>query len=689
MKSYSTEFLRNIALTANAGAGKTSLAEAMLFVEKAIDRLGRVEDGNTVSDYDPEEQRRMMSINAALLPVETKTHKINVLDLPGRRDFIGEIRNCLRVSDLALMVVDANAPVEGGIEMVWEVADEFKVPRAIFINKMDKERASLQAALDRIKSTFQAIFVPITLPVGSEANLSGVIDLLRMKVVKDVQGKRVLEDIPADMMEAAESARASLVEAAAEGDDALMEKFFSEGELTPEEVSTGLRAAVAEGRAIPVLCGSSTKMIGVGALNDFIVSTAPSPLDGPGLALENGNQQKVDPNGPMSAYVFKTVSDDYAGRLNFFKVMTGQFKPDTPVINTTKDKSERIGHVLTLVGKKSQDVGTLQAGDIGAVSKLDVTGSGDTLCDTSKPVKYLPTKLPQPTCIMAISAKSKAEEEKIGVGMHRMIEQDPTLKIHRESETAQTILSGMGDTHLDVAVSRLKNQSKVEVDLSVPRVAYRETLTKSAQGQGKYKKQSGGRGQYGDCWLKFEPNERGAGFEFNWEVVGGVVPTKYAPAIEKGLVEALQRGLLSGCPMVDVKAACYDGTYHNVDSSEMAFKVAASMAFKNVAPNAGPIIMEPIMNVTIRTPDEYMGDIMGDLNSKRGRIMGMEQQGKYQLVKAQVPLAEMFNYSRELRSITQDRGTFEMEFSHYEQTPSEVQMKIVEEAAKRKQDDED
>lgn len=689
MKEYSTENIRNVALTGNAGAGKTSLAEALLFVEKAIERLGRVEDGNTVSDYDNEEHKRMMSINTSLLPIEIKSHKINVLDLPGRRDFTGEIRNGLRITDAAIMVVDANAPVEGGVEMVWEFAEEFKLPKAVFINKMDKERASMQKALEALKATFPAIFVPITLPVGSDANLSGVIDLLRMKVIKDTPGKRILEDIPADMMDAANEARATLVEAAAEGDDSLMEKFFAEEELTPEEVSKGLRAAVAEGRAVPVLCGSSTKMVGIGALLDFIVSTLPSPLEGPGLQLENGDVQKIDPSGPVSAYVFRTVSDDYAGRLNFFKVITGQFKPDMAVQNTTKDKYERIGHVLTVLGKKSSDVGTLQAGDIGAVSKLDVTGTGDTLADPSRQVKYAPTKLPQPTCIMAISAKSKADEEKIGMGMHRMVEQDPTLSIRRESETSQTILSGIGDTHLDVAVARLKNHAKVDVELSIPRVAYRETLTKSAQGQGKYKKQSGGRGQYGDCHIRFEPNERGAGFQFSWEVVGGVVPTKYAPAIEKGLVEAIQRGLLSGCPMVDVKAACYDGTYHNVDSSEMAFKVAASMAFKSVAPNAGPIIMEPIMNVTIRIPEEYMGDIMGDMNSKRGRIMGMEAVGKYQVVKAQVPLAEMFTYSRELRSMTQDRGTFEMEFSHYEQTPMEVQQKIIEEAAKRKQDEED
>ncbi len=687
MKLYATDQIRNVALAGHSGAGKTSLAEAMLYLHKGTDRLGRVEDGNTVSDYDPEEAKRDCSINASLVPIETKGHKINLLDIPGNRDFIGEIRNCFRAADSVLMTVDATAPVEGGLELAWDIADEFELPRAIFINRMDKERADFDKAIAALKSEFRANFVPVQLPIGAEKSFSGVVDLLRMKAVKDTPGKSTVEDVPADMADAAEEARAAVIEAAAEGDDALMEKFFADEQLTDEEIATGLQLAIAAGGVVPVLCGSAVKSTGVQALADFIGAALPSPTQGPGLTLEDGEKQQVSPDGAVSAFVFRSVSDDFAGRLNFFKVMTGELKSDSQVLNRTTDKSERITHVLTICGKKNSNIEKLAAGDIGALSKLAATSTNDTLADASAKVKYAATSMPMPTCIMAISAKSKADEEKVGMGLHRLTEQDPTLNVRRESETSQTLLSGMGDTHLDVAVSRLKTQAKVDVELSIPRVAYRETITKKAQGQGKYKKQSGGRGQYGDCHVRFEPAPRGEGFTFEWEVVGGVIPTKFTPAVEKGLVEALEKGLLSGCQMVDVKTACYDGTYHNVDSSEMAFKVAASLAFKNVCPNAGPIILEPILDVTIMAPETYMGDIMGDMNSRRGRIMGSEPQGSRIEIKAQVPQAEMFTYSRELRSMTQGRGSFEMVFTRYEQCPSDVQQKIIEDYQKRKEEE--
>jgi elongation factor G len=686
LQLYSTDQLRNVALAGHSGCGKTSLSEALLYLHKGVERLGRVEDGHTTADYDPEETARHFSINAALIPVETKTHKINILDLPGRRDFVGETRNCMRAADATLIVVDANAPIEGGAEIAWAEAEEFRTPRVVFVNKLDKERADFAQAVEALKEEFQANFIPVALPIGAEENLSGVVDLLRMKAVKDAPGKPVIEDIPADMAEAAEKAHAALVEAAAEGDDALMEKFFNDEALTPEEVAKGLRNVVAEGRAVPVLCGAATSPIGVQVLADFIVSTLPAPDEGPGLALADGEMCKIQPEGPMSAFIFKSVSDDFAGRLNFLKVVTGEMKSDSQPFNPGKDKNERITHVLSVCGKKNANIDKLSAGDIGALSKLDVTTTNDTLCDPAKPVQYAPTTMPKPMCERAISAKSKAEEEKVGLGLHRLIEQDPTLTVRRDSEMSQTLISGMGDTHLEVAVARLKSQSKVEVELNVPRVAYRETLTKKAQGQGKYKKQSGGRGQYGDCHVCLEPAERGEGFTFEWKVVGGVIPTKYAPAVEKGLVEALARGVLADNPVIDVKASCYDGTHHNVDSSEMAFKVAASMAFKKVAPNAKPIILEPIVTVTIDTPETYMGDVMGDLNSKRGRILGMDHKGKRQIVRAHVPQAEIYTYSRELRSMTQGRGVFEVEFSHYEQTPPDVQQKIIEDAAKRREE---
>ncbi|MCX7014322.1 MAG: elongation factor G [Candidatus Sumerlaeota bacterium] len=686
MKTYTTDHLRNIALTGHTGAGKTTLVEAMLFLHKGVERLGRVVDGSTVSDYDPEEVKRQMSINASILPFETKTHKINILDLPGYRDFLGEIRNCLRVADGAVLVVDANAPVEPGAELAWEYAEEFRVPLAVFVNKMDKERADMAQAIDALKAEFHGHFVPVALPIGKESSFCGVVDLLRMKAVKDEPGKSSIEDIPADLADAAKEARAAVVEAAAEGDDSLLEKFLGDEELSPEEVAKGLRAAVAERRCFPVLCGAAGPSIGVQALVDFLVSTMPSPLDGPGLTSQEGEPVAVSPDKPFSAFVFKSVSDDYAGRLNFFKVMSGEFTTETTVANLAKDKKPiRISHILMARGRKTQDVDKLAAGDIGALSKLENTATGDTLCDPAAPVAFAPTRLPKPTCEMAISAKTKADEEKVGMGLHRMIEQDQTLELRRESETSQTLLKGMGDTHIEVAVSRLKTQSKVDVDITIPRVAYRETITRKAEAQGKYKKQSGGRGQYGDCHLRMEPAARGEGFSFTWEVVGGVVPTKFAPAIEKGLIEALQTGVLAGYPTVDVKAACFDGTFHTVDSSEMAFKVAASLAFKNVAPKAGPIILEPIVNVEIVTPEQYMGDIMGDLNSRRGRIMGMEHKGKRQIIRAQAPQAEMFTYSRDLRSMTQGRAFYTLEFSHYDPVPGEVQQKIIEDAAKRKE----
>ncbi|OPZ22844.1 MAG: Elongation factor G [candidate division BRC1 bacterium ADurb.BinA364] len=689
MKEYASEQLRNVALAGNSGAGKTSLAEAMLFVNKAIDRQGRVEDGNTTSDYDPEENKRQISINATLLPIEAKTEKINLLDLPGVSDFIGDIKSCMRVADSVLLVVDAVAPMGGGLEFAWSHAEEFGLPRVVFINKMDKERADFHKAIDALRQEFAANFVPVVLPIGAESGFSGVVDLLRMKAVKDAAGAAKLEDIPADMADAVEEARMAVVEAAAEGDDSLLEKFLGDEALSPEEVAAGLRAAIAEARFVPVLCGSSATNVGISALTDFIKSSLPSPLQGPGLTLKNGESQKVDPAKTFSAFVFKSVSDDFAGKLNFFKVMTGSLASDSQIQNVTKDKGERIGHILSLCGKKSSNVDKLNAGDIGAVSKLAITGTNDTLAADGNQPQYAPTPLPRPNCEMAISSTSKTDEEKVGMGLHRLCEQDPTLIVRRDSATSQTLLAGMGETQLDVAVARLKAQAKVDVELSIPRVSYKETITKAGEAQGKYKKQSGGRGQYGDCHLRLEPAERGEGFSFTWAIVGGVIPTKYAPAVEKGLIEALEKGFLSGSPMVDVKASCFDGSYHNVDSSEMAFKVAASMAFKNAAPKCNPIILEPICNVTVSTPEAYMGDVMGDLNGKRGRILGMEREGKRQVIRAQVPQSEMYTFSRDLRSITQGRGTFEMEFSHYDPVPHEEQLRIVEEAAKRKTEEDE
>jgi elongation factor G len=694
LKEYATAQLRNVALAGHTSAGKTTLAEAILYALKFTDRLGRVEEGNTVSDYDPEEVKRQLSITASVLPVEYKDHKINVLDLPGYRDFIGEIKSCMRVADGALLVLDATGGVEVGTEFAWEYAEEYGLPRAFFVNKLDKERADFAGAVQNIRNVFGVRAVPVVLPVGKEAQLEGLIDLLQMKMVtEEPGGKGTSTPIPDTLKEEAEAARAELVEAAAEGDDELTMKYLDDQPLSEDEIWRGIKEGMMAGKLFPVLCGAATRSLGVGSLLNFIVSCFPSPLERPGMVgkVSGGDkekEQRCDATQPFSAFVFKTVSDPYAGRLNFFKIVSGSVSSDSVVYNVTKRTEEKISHLLCVRGKKQENVHQLAAGDIGSVAKLSATATNDTLCDASHQIEYPPTALPPLTYAMAIVAKSKTDEEKVGLAMHRLIEQDPTLSLRRDQEVRQTILSGMGDMHLDVAVSRLRDQSNVTVDLGEPRVPYRETITRKAEGQGKYKKQSGGRGQYGDVWLRLEPVSRGAGFEFSWEIVGGVIPSKYEPSVQKGIIEAMEKGVVAGYRVVDVKATCYDGTYHSVDSSDIAFKIAASMAFRKVALEANPILLEPIMNLKVTVPESFMGDVMGDLSAKRGRIMGNLPHGRKIVIEGQVPLAEMFAYSKELRSMTQGRGVYEMTFSHYEQVPSNLQEKIIAEAAARKKEEE-
>lgn len=695
LKEYPTEKIRNVALSAHSSAGKTSLSESVLYFLGFIDRLGRVEDGNTTSDYDSEEIKRQTTINATLLPFEYKETKINLLDLPGYRDFVGEIKNAIRVSDSVIILLDAVSGVEVGTEFAVEYAYEYNVPRVFFINKLDKERSNFQESLKGLKDFFGHNTVPFTLPIGKEGGFSGIVDLLRMKAVKfDSKGKPTYEEIPADMKDEAEESRMQIVEAAAEGDDELTMKFLENEKLTDEEIMRGIREAINAGRLSPVFCGSATKLIGISTLLDFIVTSLPAPSDRAGMVGGKpiGGEEiirKFSANEPFSAFVFKTIADPFAGKLTFFKVVSGELKSDSPIYNINKNKDEKVSHVLIMRGKKQENVNKITAGDIGVIAKLDITATNDTVCTSSAPIIYPATVTPKPTIYMAISAAAKKDEEKISIGMHRLIEQDPTLRIKRDPEIKQTLIFGMGDTHLDVAVSRLKNDFKIDVLIEKPKVPYRETIAKKAEGQHKYKKQSGGRGQYGDVWLRVEAKERGSGFEFVDAIVGGVIPGKYIPAVEKGIVEALDRGIVSGHPVVDVKATVYDGSYHTVDSSDMAFKIAASIAFKKLAAQAGPTILEPIMNVKVWVPEEAMGDVMGNLNSKRGRILGMTSAGKKQLVEAQVPLAEMFEYSKELRSMTRGSGTFEMEFSHYERVPQEIQDKITAEYEQKKEAEEE
>ena len=550
MKAYETPNLRNVAVAGHGSAGKTTLVEAALWLQKQTDRLVTVEDGNTVSDYDPEEIRRGHSINASLCPIPLKTTKINFLDLPGRNDFVGEIRNCMRAADAVVLVLDATNGVEVGAEFAQDYASEFQVKaRAIFVNKMDKERADFEAAVAEVRDVLGARPVVVTLPVGKEADFSGVIDILKMKYAQQSDRKVTYGDIPAEMQDAADAARAELIETAAEGDDSLTEKFLEDQPLTEDEILQGLKAGIQAGDVVPVLCGSATQARGVDPLFSLIEQCFPNPLEGPGLEAQDGDGTKWAPvktDGNPLAFVFKTVSDPYAGHLSFFKVIEGTIKSESQITNVNKGKHERIAHVLSICGKNHENVESLAAGDLGALAKLESTHTYDTLAGNGAGVQFTPTPMPKPTVRMEIVAKSKADEEKIGVGLHRLIEQDPTLTRVRDGETHQTLLLGMGDTHLDVAVRHLKETANVEAELNIPKVAYRETITKSAQGQGKYKKQSGGRGQYGDCHIKLEPLPEGGGFEFEWAIVGGVIPTKFEPAVMKGLEEALDKGRALG-----------------------------------------------------------------------------------------------------------------------------------------------
>ncbi len=689
MKVYQTHQLRNVALAGHSGTGKTTLAEALLHIHNLVDRKGTVEAGNTQSDYDPLEKDRQCSINATLLPIELPEHKINILDCPGFRDFIGEIKNAIRASELALLVVDAESGVEVGTEFAWAFANEYNIPVAVVVNKMDRERADFQRTLNNVSEIFDAHVIPVTLPIGEGPDFKGVIDLLDMKAIYDEGANKKVEDIPEELLEQAEEARRALVEAAAEGDDDLTEKFLENETLTEEELRLGLRKDMQSGRFVPVVCTSAEKEIGLAGLVHFLLEECPSPDMRAGFRAykdpkDDGSEvvlQKLDPDAPFSGFVFKTVNDDYAGRLSLFKVVTGSVTGDCQILNARDGQTMKAGHVFALRGKSQVQVERVMTGDIGAFAKLQNVHTGDTLADPKPPTpRFEPTHLPPPSVHLAIRTKVKSEEDKIAVAIHRLLEQDPTLRLERDPLLHQTILSGHGDTHLEVALDRLRLASKVEVEADPPRVQYRETITKTAQGQGRYKKQSGGRGQYGDCWIRLEPLERGNGFEFKWEIVGGVIPTNFQSSVEKGLREALNRGILAGYPVIDMAAACYDGSYHSVDSSDMAFQVAASLAFKNVAPQAGPVILEPIMRVHVEVPADYMGDVLGYISQRRGRVSGNEQEGRKVSVSADVPQGEMGTFSRDLRSMTQGRSVFSAEFSHYEPCPPNVQEQVIKEA---------
>ena len=683
MKEYQTEQLRNIALLSHGSAGKTSLAEAMLFNSGAINRLGRVDEGTTVSDYDEEEIRRHISLSTSVVPCEWNDYKINVLDTPGYLDFVGEVKGAVRVADGALILLDAASGVEVGTDLVWGYADEQNLPRLVFINKMDRENASFQRCLDALKEKFEASFIPIQLPIGSQDDFEGLVDLIAMKAY--LGSKAEEGEIPASLRGEIDNYRLHLIEAAAESEDELIVKYLEAEELTEEEIRRGLKARIADGSVVPVLCGSATANIGVQPLLQTIVEYLPSPAEVGDIVATNpatSEEETLTPNelSPLAVLAFKTLADPYVGKLTYFRVYSGLMESDSRVFNSRSGEEERIGQLYVPRGKDQIPVDRIRTGDIGAVAKLGNTSTGDTLCDKGHPLVLSPPIFPRPVFSVAVHPKTKSDLDKMSTTLARLAEEDPTLHIAREPSTGETILSGMGESHVDIAARRLHQKFGVNITTSVPKVPYRETITRTASAQGRHKKQTGGRGQFGDVFIRFEPLPRGSGFEFVDEIRGGAVPSSYIPAVEKGLKEIMQKGVLAGYPTTDFRAALYDGSFHTVDSSEIAFKLAAHLAFKKAIPQAGPVLLEPIMDATITIPEEFTGDVLGDLNSRRGRVQGMDQRRGMAIITAQAPLAEMQRYATDLRSITQGRGIYTMEFSHYEEVPSHIAQKIIEEA---------
>ncbi|NLM39650.1 MAG: elongation factor G [Firmicutes bacterium] len=682
MKNYGAEFLRNVALMAHGGAGKTSLAEAMLFASKATSRLGRVDDGTSIMDYDPEEVRRQISINTSLAPIEWKNHKVNILDTPGYFDFAGDVVAAARVADSALIVVCASSGVEVGTEKAWDYADAEQLPRTVFINKMDRENANFDRVVEQLRDFFGPQVVPVQLPIGSAETFSGIVDLTKMKAF-DKTGKAM--DIPADMQDAVEAARDALMEAVSVTDDELMMKYLEGEPLTDDEIVKALRIGTQSGDVIPVLCGSASQNIGIDLLLDHLVGCAPSPVgrEVPGT-LKDEEVTVSSSDNALCALVFKTMADPYVGKLTLFRVFSGTIKSDSTVFNSRTGRDERIGQLFVIKGKEQIAVSELGAGDIGAVAKLQDVTTNDTLTSKDRPVKLVPIAFPSPSMTMAVAPKAQGDEDKIGSGLARLSEEDPTFKVEKSFETGQTLISGMGDLHLEIMCNRLKSKFGVEVELTTPMVPYREAIRGRAKVEGKHKKQSGGRGQYGHVWLELEPAapDQEERLVFVDAIFGGAVPRQYIPAVEKGLWEILDEGVLAGYPVEKIKVTLFDGSYHAVDSSEMAFKIATHMAFKKGFMEANPILLEPIMNVEVRVPEAFMGDVMGDMNKRRGRILGMEPDGKHQVIKAQVPMAEMFRYAIDLRSMTQGRGSFGIKFSHYEEVPAQIAEQIVAERRK-------
>lgn len=692
MKNYNFESLRNVGLIGHGATGKTSLAEALLYYTGTTDRLGKNEDGTTVMDYEAEEKKRGISLSTSVACVEFNNTKINIVDMPGYFDFEGEMIQGMKAVDIATIVVCAVSGVEVGTEKAWKYCNKVNIPRAFFINKMDRENADFDKTLEQMKEKFGLSIVPIEYPIGKEENFTGVVNIISQKAFKlDNKTKKMVSiDIPADLIDKVNECRQMIMETVAETDEELLEKYLENGKLSDEDIYSGFIKGCSDGEIAPVLCGSATKVVGIKSMLENIIGCFPSPRYSrahKALDIDTGDEIyiKVEEDKPFSAYVFKTIADPFVGKISLFKVITGKLNGDAVVKNTNSGKQEKLSHLFFMRGKNQIVTDEIIAGDIGAVAKLQFTSTGDTLCSQEINIKYDKIKLPVPVMSMAILPKTKGDEEKISLALSKLIEEDPVFKIERDKENAETIIWGLGETHLEVIASRIKNKFGADVILQTPKIPYRETIKGKSDVQGKHKKQSGGHGQYGDVKIKFEPRNDGEfDLEFVDKVVGGAVPRNFIPAVEKGLRECMSSGVLAGYPVVGVKATLYDGSYHPVDSSEMAFKIAASIAYKKGLESAKPILLEPIMNVEIKVPDEYMGDVMGDINKKRGRVMGMEQVGDEQKVIAEVPMAEMFNYATSLRAMTQARASYVSSFGRYEEVPESELIKILNEAKKLK-----
>ena len=683
MKVYDAAAIRNVAVVGHGGCGKTQLVSAMLFAAGAVNRLGKVDEGTTVTDFDEEEIARKHTLSSSLAYAEWQKTKINIIDTPGFANFLSDAKAALRVAEGALLVVDAVAGVEVQTEKLWEEAAALNLPRIVVANRLERERASLERTLESLRRDCAREIIPIQLPLGDERAFTGVVDLVRMKALTfaaDGSGKMSEGEVPAALADRATKAREELIEMVAEADEQLMERFFSEGTLTQEELAQGLRAATHAGRVYPLVCTSGLHAIGIQPLLDAIVTYIPSPAERDFAALNDAGEPtsiKVSDSGPYTAFVWKTIADPFAGRITMLRVVSGTLKQDTNVYNQARDSAERFGHLLALQGKTQTQVPELKAGDLGAVAKLKDTRTNDVLAEKSTKVKIPEIKFPEAVLAYAIEPKSRGDEDKISGSMARLKEEDPSISYTRDPQTHELLLAGQGQLHIEVTVAKLKRRFGVEVLLKPPRIPYRETITAATEAHGRHKKQTGGHGQFGDCKIKVEPLPRGSDFEFVDDIFGGSIPRQYVPAVEKGIQDSRMRGYLAGFPMVDFRATVFDGSFHPVDSNELSFKMAGSLAFKDAMTRARPTILEPIMNVEVYAPSDFAGDLMGDLNGRRGRISGMDTRGTMTVIRAQVPMAEMLTYEQHLTSATGGRGTYHMEYSHYDEVPHQAQAKII------------